>query len=577
MAESIPEKDQFLIAYPNYVLRETVTYPNGGVSRFYDDGVDMVIIDDEICSCRDGEQIFPYTLITDKQNHYMKIYRRVFRFLGFDPETIEKCLQKNRQEVLYSTKKISERGEHADSSPLELLFEQNFTDVYGMRALKYLQKEFRISDEDGNNYFLDYLVDTADSRVAIEENGIHYHHPQLIGIEGYRKQLRKQNTCALWGLKLYRFSTEDCRFKDRIEDDIRSYLGKDTSGFRETGLLLERKTELYEHQEISLAQIEERREKGIRAFLIVLPTAAGKSRIVEEDIQKFAAGKEQFRALILSPNTNIIADWKERIENDLQPLQDRIDIKTYSYAVRHYHEKTRDYYSYIVVDEINRGNAPAIFGEIFQLLDRKEADNYPEDVVGESEYGISNYEVAEIVYENSDHEVKIPSNLFILATMNTADQNVFTLDTAFQRRWQMEHIPNKFVFEEGSHALDPIQGTKVNWGTFAMVINDQIIENNRDISSSEDKRLGTFFVKKNELNAEIFPEKVLKYLWDDAFKMERELVFDSGFGSLEQVIEVYEDSKGDKLQAVLRAELYQKMIKEMDDRADMPMKNDGDQ
>lgn len=360
MVESIPEKDQFLIAYPNYVLRETVTYPNGGVSRFYDDGVDMVIIDDEICSCRDGEQIFPYTLITDKQNHYMKIYRRVFRFLGFDPETIEKCLQRSRQEVLYSTKKISERGEHADSSPLELLFEQNFTDVYGMRALKYLQKEFRISDEDGNNYFLDYLVDTADSRVAIEENGIHYHHPQLIGIEGYRKQLRKQNTCALWGLKLYRFSTEDCLFKDRIEDDIRSYLGKDTSGFREAGLLLERKTELYEHQEISLAQIQERREKGIRAFLIVLPTAAGKSRIVEEDIQKFAAGKEQFRALILAPNTNIIADWKERIDKDLQLLQDRIDIKTYSYAVRHYHEKTRDYYSYIVVDEAHHAVAPML-------------------------------------------------------------------------------------------------------------------------------------------------------------------------------------------------------------------------
>ena len=360
MAESIPEKDQFLIAYPNYVLRETVTYPNGGVSRFYDDGVDMVIIDDEICSCRDGEQIFPYTLITDKQNHYMKIYRRVFRFLGFDPETIEKCLQRSRQEVLHFAKNISERGEHADSSPLELLFEQNFTDVYGMRALKYLQKEYRISDEDGNNYFLDYLVDTADSRVAIEENGIHYHHPQLIGIEGYRKQLRKQNTCALWGLKLYRFSTEDCRFKDRIEDDIRSYLGKDTSGFREAGLLLERKTELYEHQEISLAQIEERRDKGIRAFLIVLPTAAGKSRIVEEDIQKFAAGKEQFRALILAPNTNIIADWKERIDKDLQPLQDRIDIKTYSYAVRHYHEKTRDHYSYIVVDEAHHAVAPML-------------------------------------------------------------------------------------------------------------------------------------------------------------------------------------------------------------------------
>lgn len=108
MAEFVPAKDQFLTAYPNYVLRETVTYPNGGVSRFYDDGVDMVIIDDEICSCREGEQIFPYTLITDKQNHYMKKYRRLFRFLGFDPENIEKYLQKSRQEVLHFTKKISE-------------------------------------------------------------------------------------------------------------------------------------------------------------------------------------------------------------------------------------------------------------------------------------------------------------------------------------------------------------------------------------------------------------------------------------------------------------------------------------
>ena len=75
---------------------------------------------------------------------------------------------------------------------------------------------------------------------------------------------------------------------------------------------------------------------------------------------KFAAGKEQFRALILTPNTNIIADWKERIDKDLQPLQDRIDIKTYSYAVRHYHEKTRDYYSYIVVDEAHHAVAPML-------------------------------------------------------------------------------------------------------------------------------------------------------------------------------------------------------------------------
>lgn len=358
MVESVPKKDEFLIAYPDYVLRETVTYPNGGVSSFYDDGVDMVIIDDEICSCREGKQIFPYTLITDKQNNYMKTYRRVFRFLGYDPEMIEKYLHQSRPEILHAGKNVAERGEHADSSPLELMFEQNFTDVYGMAALKYLQKEFRIADDEGNHYFLDYMVDTGDGRVAIEENGVHYHHPQLIGEKGYRRQLKKQNTCALWGLKLYRFSTEDCQFRERIEDDIRSYLGKDATGFREAGLLLERKTELYEHQEISLAEIEERRKQGIRAFLIVLPTAAGKSRIVEEDIRNFAAGKEEFRALILAPNTNITTDWKERVAKDLQTLQDRIDIETYSYAARHYHEKPSDYYSYVVVDEAHHAVAP---------------------------------------------------------------------------------------------------------------------------------------------------------------------------------------------------------------------------
>ena len=360
MAEFVPAKDQFLIAYPNYVLRETVTYPNGGVSCFYDDGVDMVIIDDEICSCREGEQIFPYTLITDKQNHYMKTYRRLFRFLGYDPENIEKCLQQNRQEVLHYTKNTAERGEYADSSPLELLFEQNFADAYGMRALKYLQKEFRIADEDGNNYFLDYLIDTESGRMAIEVNGVKFHHPQWSGEENYRRQLRKQNTCALLGIKLYRFSKEDCRFRERIEDDIHSYLGKDTTGFREAGLLLERKTELYEHQEISLAKIEEKRRAGIRAFLIVLPTAAGKSRIVEEDIRNFAVGKESFRALILAPNTNIVADWKERINTDLLTLQDRIDVETYSYTMRHYHEKAREYYSYIVVDEAHHAVAPVL-------------------------------------------------------------------------------------------------------------------------------------------------------------------------------------------------------------------------
>ena len=179
-----------------------------------------------------------------------------------------------------------------------------------------------------------------------------------------------------------------------------------------------------------------------------------------------------------------------------------------------------------------------------------------------------------IVYEDESREVKIPSNMFVLATMNTADQNVFTLDTAFQRRWKMEHIPNRFVFEDGSHAMDLIQGTNLNWGTFATVINEQILEINRDVSSSEDKRLGAYFVKKSELEVSIFPEKVLKYLWDDAFKMDKEAVFDSKFSSLEEVIEVYESSSVDKLKSVLRAEIYTKMLHEMRNRSKLVSEED---
>ena len=220
---------------------------------------------------------------------------------------------------------------------------------------------------------------------------------------------------------------------------------------------------------------------------------------------------------------------------------------------------------YLIIEEINRGNAPAIFGEIFQLLDRKTEDNdrYDSTEYGESEYGISNYDIASVVYgENNDnmidHSIRIPSNLWVLATMNTADQNVFTLDTAFQRRWNMHHIKNDI--SSAIHAEKKIEGSDISWGAFAAVINDMVVDINVDIASSEDKRLGAYFVKQNELTAKKFPEKVLKYLWDDAFKMDKEKLFDEQFKSLESVIDTYNSATEDKLEAVLKPDVYQKML-----------------
>lgn len=215
---------------------------------------------------------------------------------------------------------------------------------------------------------------------------------------------------------------------------------------------------------------------------------------------------------------------------------------------------------YLIIEEINRGNAPAVFGEIFQLLDRKEAGKYPGEE-GESEYGITNYDIAREVYHgNTEHLIRIPANLTLLATMNTSDQNVFTLDTAFQRRWDMRHLPNKFTDQ---HAMDMITGSKISWGTFASVINELILENSSYIAGAGDKRLGAYFAKSSELTTQKFSEKVLKYLWDDAFRMDRLVVFDKRMISLEKILDVYQTATEDPLKTVLKDDVYQKMADHM--------------
>ncbi len=251
----------------------------------------------------------------------------------------------------------------------------------------------------------------------------------------------------------------------------------------------------------------------------------------------------------------------------------------------------------LVIEEINRGNAPAIFGEVFQLLDRLVEDKTIDGIVyheGTSEYGVTHKYMAEYIYGNPRHKVRIPSNLSIIGTMNTSDQNVFTLDTAFQRRWRMRLIENNFDNVRLSLANALILDTEVTWRRFCETVNGLIIGNRAKMASAEDKRLGVYFVHEKDLTfdnralpsegfvsllveynnllgaerqgsitgeqrirlKEIrdalihnrqFPEKVIKYLWDDAFKFNPEVLFDTGEGrmdSLETVIRTFVYSKG---------------------------------
>lgn len=228
-----------------------------------------------------------------------------------------------------------------------------------------------------------------------------------------------------------------------------------------------------------------------------------------------------------------------------------------------YHDPEHSYF--LIIEEINRGNAPAIFGEIFQLLDRK-VEKRPENddgfPVGTSEYGITNANVAAYVYENEETKVRIPSNLSIIGTMNTSDQNVFTLDTAFQRRWIMRLIPNSFKGHK--FAEDKILDSNVSWQAFCEAVNDEILRRG-NITSAEDKRLGAYFVAKSDLEKLLMPatndkreiarvehhnarfaEKVLKYLWDDAFKFCHAETFDTKtYKSLELVVDGFNSTTGD--------------------------------
>ena len=205
---------------------------------------------------------------------------------------------------------------------------------------------------------------------------------------------------------------------------------------------------------------------------------------------------------------------------------------------------------YLVIEEINRGNCAQIFGDIFQLLDRENGHSaYPIDVdLDFAEYikeQLSNIKIAEnqVISCWEDYKTKIqewssengqgnnghcddfckialPPNLNILATMNTSDQSLFPMDSAFKRRFDWEYVPINDKHKKAHFAID-VDGTLYDWRDFLAKVNKNI----SDVTKSEDKQLGEFFIKpKQETETEIkfddFRSKVMFYLWDSIYKDE---------------------------------------------------------
>lgn len=200
----------------------------------------------------------------------------------------------------------------------------------------------------------------------------------------------------------------------------------------------------------------------------------------------------------------------------------------------------------LVIEELNRGSAASIFGDIFQLLDRKE---------GVSEYGTTNVNIINYLKEKfkgvyTFKEIRLPGNLSIYATMNTSDQNVFTLDTAFKRRWKFKKLINEFAVDH-QFKNKYIPGADITWEELVNDINEYILECSSGLNS-EDKQLGVYFVDENGMRKEkvdasdpeavnAFAYKVLEYLWSDVAKFDRSKWFVDGIKSLDELVKEYKN------------------------------------
>ena len=227
---------------------------------------------------------------------------------------------------------------------------------------------------------------------------------------------------------------------------------------------------------------------------------------------------------------------------------------------------------FLIIEELNRGNAPAIFGDVFQLLDRESQDSRLR-YRGESQYSIKNLTISNYLETQGIYlsDIIVPSNLYIYSSMNSSDQNVFTMDTAFKRRWNFIYVKNSFKNHSYKHHLIP--GTNITWEKFVTIINLKIHEQQGRFMQAEDKQLGVYFVNKQYLQdpnksvdfdrLEKFASKVLEYLWNDVVRHDKNSWFSANCDSFESLLSLFiEFGKSNKALEVFAEDLYYKLVSE---------------
>jgi len=201
----------------------------------------------------------------------------------------------------------------------------------------------------------------------------------------------------------------------------------------------------------------------------------------------------------------------------------------------------------LIIEEINRGNSTAIFGDVFQLLDR--INNVNSQYYGESEYSIDisaemkEHIKKELGWEEEDWNKRfkrgfvIPSNLYIYSTMNTSDQSLYPMDSAFKRRWDMEYIYINYDEDKLSDLYLPEPYKDIKWLDFIKSSNKEIV----NYTGVDDKQIGQWFVG-NSLSKSEFLGKVISYLWFDVFRYDPQVIFKEEIKTFDDIRSLY--SKG---------------------------------
>lgn len=237
----------------------------------------------------------------------------------------------------------------------------------------------------------------------------------------------------------------------------------------------------------------------------------------------------------------------------------QIFTKIYVDAWKNFVSEDETKIHYLQIEEINRGNCAEIFGDLFQLLDRGQD--------GFSKYAISAEEEMRRFLEDidcfqsaehrgiKDGKLSLPANLRIIATMNTSDQSLFPMDSAFKRRWDWIYVPIDTNCTQSDFTIELNNGEKYKWLGFLKAVNKEIFE----ITESQDKQIGNWFVDAQNhgkiIGEEKFVNKVIFYLWNDVFKDVENNIFRSPEGNILTYSSFFEMENEGQLGYILKNKL----------------------